>query len=75
MDGKQSISDSPAERAPVARKRVILSMGGKGGVGKTSVMSGLAEFPGEFDSGQAAGSGHRKQGTRVVDPFLRRSGA
>ena len=24
-------------------KRVILSMGGKGGVGKTSVMSGLAE--------------------------------
>jgi len=31
MDGKQSISDSPAERAPVARKRVILSMGGIGG--------------------------------------------
>ena len=44
MDGKQSISDSPEERAPVARKRVILSMGGKGGVGKTSVMSGLAEW-------------------------------
>ncbi len=31
------------------RKRVILSMGGKGGVGKTSVMTGLAEW---FDSNQ-----------------------
>ncbi len=30
-------------------KRVILSMGGKGGVGKTSVMAGLAEW---FDSNQ-----------------------
>jgi MinD-like ATPase involved in chromosome partitioning or flagellar assembly len=30
--------------APEAEKRVILSMGGKGGVGKTSVMSGLAEW-------------------------------
>ncbi len=28
----------------VAEKRVILSMGGKGGVGKTSVMAGLAEW-------------------------------
>jgi MinD-like ATPase involved in chromosome partitioning or flagellar assembly len=28
----------------VAEKRVILSMGGKGGVGKTSVMTGLAEW-------------------------------
>ena len=27
-----------------ADKRVILSMGGKGGVGKTSVMTGLAEW-------------------------------
>ena len=26
------------------RKRVILSMGGKGGVGKTSVMAALAEW-------------------------------
>jgi MinD-like ATPase involved in chromosome partitioning or flagellar assembly len=26
------------------RKRVILSMGGKGGVGKTNVMTGLAEW-------------------------------
>ncbi len=30
--------------ALAAQKRVILSMGGKGGVGKTSVMSGLAEW-------------------------------
>src|SRR5580704_8065051 len=30
-----------------ADKRVILSMGGKGGVGKTSVMTGLAEWFGE----------------------------
>jgi hypothetical protein len=29
---------------PVIRKRVIVSMGGKGGVGKTSVMTGLAEW-------------------------------
>ena len=32
-----------------AEKRVILSMGGKGGVGKTSVMAGLAEW---FDENQ-----------------------
>ena len=30
--------------AIVAEKRIILSMGGKGGVGKTSVMAGLAEW-------------------------------
>ena len=30
--------------AVAAEKRVILSMGGKGGVGKTSVMTGLAEW-------------------------------
>jgi hypothetical protein len=33
MDGKKSISDSPAVRVPVAQKRVILSMGGIGGGG------------------------------------------
>src|SRR6266516_4004415 len=34
-----------SEPAPVsAAKRVILSMGGKGGVGKTGVMTGLAEW-------------------------------
>ncbi|MBV9154645.1 MAG: hypothetical protein JO097_00150 [Acidobacteriaceae bacterium] len=36
-DRKQTTETAP-------RKRVILSMGGKGGVGKTSVMSGLAEW-------------------------------
>lgn len=36
-------SPSAASQPPVA-KRVILSMGGKGGVGKTSVMTGLAEW-------------------------------
>src|SRR5438046_9659562 len=30
--------------AITVEKRVILSMGGKGGVGKTSVMAGLAEW-------------------------------
>ena len=30
--------------AAIVEKRVILSMGGKGGVGKTSVMTGLAEW-------------------------------
>src|SRR5436853_7183181 len=38
---------SGAETVPLAAgvsKRVILSMGGKGGVGKTSVMAGLAEW-------------------------------
>jgi hypothetical protein len=29
---------------PAARQRVIISMGGKGGVGKTNVMTGLAEW-------------------------------
>ncbi len=38
-----------AAGAAESKKRVILSMGGKGGVGKTSVMAGLAEW---FDSNQ-----------------------
>ena len=44
MADMKSIPESPAARIPVAQKRVILSMGGKGGVGKTSVMAGLAEW-------------------------------
>ena len=32
-----------------SEKRVILSMGGKGGVGKTCIMAGLAEW---FDDNQ-----------------------
>ena len=44
MNGTKTISNSPAARKPAVGKRVILSMGGKGGVGKTSVMAGLAEW-------------------------------
>jgi MinD-like ATPase involved in chromosome partitioning or flagellar assembly len=40
--GIEPAGDSPA--VAIAEKRVILSMGGKGGVGKTSVMVGLAEW-------------------------------
>jgi Mrp family chromosome partitioning ATPase len=40
--GVEPACDAPM--AVVAEKRVILSMGGKGGVGKTSVMTGLAEW-------------------------------
>jgi MinD-like ATPase involved in chromosome partitioning or flagellar assembly len=47
------MSKTKTERAgaavAAAEKRVILSMGGKGGVGKTSVMTGLAEW---FDENQ-----------------------
>jgi hypothetical protein len=35
---------SSIQPAPVPEKRVILSMGGKGGVGKTSIMTSLAEW-------------------------------
>lgn len=38
--GNAALSSAAAD----SRKRVILSMGGKGGVGKTSVMVGLAEW-------------------------------
>ncbi len=40
MDNSEQLDTGPQE----ARKRVILTMGGKGGVGKTSVMAGLAEW-------------------------------
>jgi len=47
------MSKTKTERAgaavAAAEKRVVLSMGGKGGVGKTSVMTGLAEW---FDENQ-----------------------
>jgi curved DNA-binding protein CbpA/MinD-like ATPase involved in chromosome partitioning or flagellar assembly len=42
-------AELPAEVPVSTGKRVILSMGGKGGVGKTSVMTGLAEW---FDANQ-----------------------
>ena len=44
MTNTKRSPDSPATAAPAAEKRVILSMGGKGGVGKTSIMAGLAEW-------------------------------
>jgi MinD-like ATPase involved in chromosome partitioning or flagellar assembly len=43
MTSTKKLQESPTA-APAAEKRVILSMGGKGGVGKTSVMTGLAEW-------------------------------
>jgi len=43
MSNAKSIPESPAAASAV-EKRVILSMGGKGGVGKTSVMTALAEW-------------------------------
>jgi hypothetical protein len=45
MANRKRASDGEANVAAItAEKRVILSMGGKGGVGKTSVMAGLAEW-------------------------------
>lgn len=52
MTGTKRSDIEPAADSPevvIAEKRVILSMGGKGGVGKTSVMAGLAEW---FDVNQ-----------------------
>ena len=44
-DAKRVSSSGEVNVAAItAEKRVILSMGGKGGVGKTSVMAGLAEW-------------------------------
>src|ERR1700722_3365904 len=43
MSSAKNSPESPAGAA-IVEKRVILSMGGKGGVGKTSVMTGLAEW-------------------------------
>ena len=36
--------EADVSSTPTVEKRVILSMGGKGGVGKTSVITGLAEW-------------------------------
>src|SRR5437667_1184777 len=45
MSNGKTANAAPLETAAVsAEKRVILSMGGKGGVGKTSVMAALAEW-------------------------------
>lgn len=39
-----SVIETRTASPPAPRRRVILSMGGKGGVGKTNVMTGLAEW-------------------------------
>ena len=44
MTNTRRTQESPTATTAVTEKRVILSMGGKGGVGKTSVMAGLAEW-------------------------------
>ena len=44
MNNSEQVKTEPQVLPCVARKRVILTMGGKGGVGKTSVMTGLAEW-------------------------------
>jgi MinD-like ATPase involved in chromosome partitioning or flagellar assembly len=44
MTSTKKLQESPTATTALAEKRVILSMGGKGGVGKTSVMTGLAEW-------------------------------
>ena len=44
MSNTTNLLESPAAKVASTNKRVILSMGGKGGVGKTSVMTGLAEW-------------------------------
>ena len=50
MSESRNSASRSARSAPTnAEKRVILSMGGKGGVGKTGVMAGLAEW---FDANQ-----------------------
>jgi signal recognition particle GTPase len=44
MTATEMITEPGADAQTVRRKRVIVSMGGKGGVGKTNVMTGLAEW-------------------------------
>jgi MinD-like ATPase involved in chromosome partitioning or flagellar assembly len=44
MNKSEPSESLPPNSATDVRKRVILSMGGKGGVGKTSIMVGLAEW-------------------------------
>jgi MinD-like ATPase involved in chromosome partitioning or flagellar assembly len=49
MSNSQMFETANRKHVSAVRKRTILSMGGKGGVGKTSVMTGLAEW---FDTNQ-----------------------
>jgi cellulose biosynthesis protein BcsQ len=49
MNKMQASGTQDQDAARVPNKRIILSMGGKGGVGKTSIIVGLAEW---FDRNQ-----------------------
>jgi Mrp family chromosome partitioning ATPase len=53
ITSKEKLSRNSSVAADI-QKRVILSMGGKGGVGKTSVMIALAEW---FESNQLPSPG------------------
>lgn len=44
MKSKTPAAGAAMGAEEIANKRVILSMGGKGGVGKTSVITGLTEW-------------------------------
>ena len=48
-ESRNSDPEPVGAAAAKVEKRIILSMGGKGGVGKTGVMTGLAEW---FDANQ-----------------------
>ena len=49
MSSAKTVLESQNAAAPATERRVVLSMGGKGGVGKTSLRSALAEW---FDANQ-----------------------
>ena len=54
-------------------KRVVFTMGGKGGVGKTGVMVALAEwFEANEISGDPTRSRYREQSSRLTQAFLQR---
>ena len=69
----KAIAEQAGGVAVSARKRVIFSMGGKGGVGKTSVMTGLAEW---FEENQIPVTlldlDTENKAKRLIDSFLRR---
>ncbi len=76
MNGAKSIPESPAMGIPAPEKRVILSMGGKGGVGKTCVMTGLAEwFQENSIPVKLLDLDTENKSRGIADALLRRSGA
>jgi hypothetical protein len=61
------------ETQATTAKRVVFAMGGKGGVGKTGVMVGLAEwFAAKRDPRDTARLGHREQGPWLVQALFQR---